>query len=142
MNLFDRRRGLIGMSGASSSELYAVGTGVVTKYIGRDANGKGLFEHGKFDNKTGEINITGVSSDSGTSTIYIPVNPLYSYQKSSAGRLIFCGFYDENYNYISYISQNNLNVVDLPAFPDNARYIRIATLYLNNNWGIEITRTA
>ena len=142
-----QRRGLIG-SKEPEGELYPVGTDLVTKYIGRDDDGKGLFEHGTFNTGTGEIETEITGSGYGVSTVFMPVNPRYSYQKTriadgrAAGRLYFCGFYDKNYNYISYIAYNSLAVVNLPAFPNEARYIRIATHEVSNNWTIAIVRTA
>lgn len=141
MGLIDRRRAL--MSGGSESEdqLYSIGTDVITKYIGRNVSGVGLFNRGTYSTKTGEITIS-ASGGYGTSDIFIPVDPTYSYQKNAQGRIYFLGFYDEDYNFISSRAYNNLNIVDLPAFPENTKYIRIATHSNTNNWKIAIIRTA
>ena len=127
------------------SELYPVGTDLVTAYVGRNlSDGQGLFILGSYSTKTGEP----VEEDQsfGISLEYIPVDPNYEYYKTDQGRLYILLFYDENKNYISGISYpnpaSNLVWAKLPSFPINTRYIRIATHALVNNWDIAILRTA
>ena len=125
------------------SELYPVGTDLVTAYVGRNlSDGQGLFIPGSYSTKTGEPE----EGDFGISLEYIPVDPNYEYYKTDQGRLYILLFYDENKNYISGISYPSpamsLVWAKLPSFPINTRYIRIATHVLVNNWDIAIYRTA
>ena len=124
------------------SELYPVGTDLVTKYIGRNlSNGYGLFVLGNFSETTGEI-IEG-SEAYGISTVYIPINPDYTYYKTRTGRFYKACLYDADYNFIGMSrEQNNLSFKEISPFPSNARYMRIRTHSLNNNWDIAILRTA
>ena len=124
------------------NELYPVGTDLVTKYIGRNlSSGFGLFVPGNFNTKTGEI-IEG-STEWGISPVYIPINPDYTYYKTSAGRFYRACLYDADYNFIGLSrEQNNLNFKEISPFPSNARYMRIRTLNNNSNWDIAIYRIA
>ena len=123
-------------------ELYPVGTDLVTKYIGRNlSNGQGLFVLGNFSDTTGEI-IEG-SEAYGISTVYIPINPDYTYYKTGIGRFYKACLYDADYNFIGMSKeQNNLKFSEISPFPSNARYMRIKTNALNNNWEIAIYRIA
>lgn len=123
-------------------ELYPVGTDLVTAYVGRNlSNGQGLFVLGDFSETTGEI-IEG-SKERGISPVYIPINPDYTYYKNGAGRFYRACLYDADYNFIGLSrEQNNLNFREISPFKSNARYMRIRTHPVDNNWGIAIYRIA
>lgn len=123
-------------------ELYPIGTDIITMYIGRDENNRANFNLGYVITDTGEY----TTGNGAASPVFMPVNPNYRYQKSRitadaiAGRIIRFAYYDENYNFISAVSYNNLNVVDLPALPSNAKYARIQTINNLTNFTIAIFR--
>lgn len=122
------------------NELYPVGTDVITKYIGRDSNGKGLFVgHMEINVKNGQY--VEATTDRAASPVFIPIRSGYVMQKSSDGRLNACAYYDADYNFIAGFSYNNLNVIDF-TIPDGAAYMRITTHLNRNNWGVKITRIA
>lgn len=125
-----------------STELYPVCTDIVAKYLGRKwNNGQGLFVHGKYSS-TGGMTQTDVDTDMGLCMVYLPIDPSYTYVKSDQGRINIGFYYDENKNFISNFSYNNLNWVTFTNVPANAKYLRFATLNLTNNWDIAIFRTA
>lgn len=116
---------------------YKVGTDLVTKYIGRQNDGKGNFTASKDLNKKGEY----VTGGYGGNPAYLPVKPAYRYLKSKAGRLYSGKWYDEDLNLISEFSAGNLSDTALGTPPENAAYMRFCTLNNTNNWKIRIIRT-
>ena len=116
---------------------YKIGTDLVTKYIGRQNDGKGNFTASKDFNGKGEY----VSGGYGGSPVYLPVKPEYRYLKSKDGRLYSGKWYDEDLNLISGFAINNLSDTAIEAPPVNATYLRICTHNATNNWGIRIIRT-
>jgi len=133
-----RRRMLIGQK---SNELYPVGTDIVTKYIGRNANGSFIGEKNVGLNAQGEF----VSGDNYGSPVYLPISPSYRYEKSG-NRLYYLTFYDNDYGFISQNRSNyynNLTETEITDIPSNAAYIRFVTHgSAFNNWRIAITRIA
>ena len=118
-----------------------VGTDLVTLFIGRDANGKGLFVSGKDIDSSGNV----VSGSKACSEVYLPINPAWTYAKSSNGRMYNLTFYDSSYTFISQVTTdkyNNLSNTTITDVPSNAAYIRFCTNSSTNNWGIKVTRTA
>ena len=64
------------------SELYSVGTDLVTMFLGRNmANGLGYYKYGTFNRTTGVFTQTDVDTDNGICLTYIPINPDYKYYK-------------------------------------------------------------
>lgn len=140
--LSDAVETLVAGYGGGPSELYPVGTDIVSAYFGRNwSNGQGLFVHGTYTS-TGEMAQTDVDTDYGLCMVYLPIDPSYTYVKSSAGRIYDMFYYDENYNFIYRTSSNNLKWTTLNPAPQNAKYLRFATLNLTNNWGVAIYRSA
>ena len=126
-------------------ELYPVATDIVTKYLGRNlSTGNGLFVHGKVDYTTGEFTQTDGERDYGICLTYIPVNPSYTYYKTSNGRFYKPCYYDENYVYIGRGTEHsNLSFQQImDEMPENTKYVRFNTHYNTNNWGIAIYRMA
>ena len=125
-----------------SSDLYPIGTDLVGAYLGRNwTNGQGFFVHGTFTS-TGEMTQTDVDADFGLCMVYLPIDPSYTYVKSDGGRINGGFYYDENYNFIKSFQSNNLAWTTLDPAPQNAKYLRFATLYLTNNWDVAIYRSA
>ena len=119
--------------------MYPVGTDIITKYIGRSSNGRGLFVQNTTINKTtGEY----TSGSQGASETYMEINPAYTYQKGSEGRLYVFAMYDKDYNYLGYIKNEGLTTWTLEGILPNARYARMATHSATSNWGITIKRIA
>ena len=130
-------------SGYGGGELYPVATDIVTKYLSRNlSTGYGLFVHGTINYTTGEFTQTDVETDSGICLTYIPINPSYTYYKSSGGRFYKPCYYDENYEYIGRGTEhNNLSFQQvMDEMPENARYMRFGTHPNTNNWIIQIYR--
>ena len=116
-----------------------VGSDLVTLFIGRDANGKGLFTAGKIIDNNGDI----VDGNRAASDVYLPINPSWRYQKTSAGRMYLLTFYDSNKEFVSQVSSdkyNNLLNTEITDIPGNAAYIRFCTNDVTSNWGIGIIR--
>ena len=132
------RRGLM----MGNADLYPIGTDVITKYVGRGSNGLAYLYGGyNIGETTGNYGQTSDGSRA-ASPVYIKIKPTYRFRKGDEGRIYVLAYYDKDYNYISYIQSNNLNVVDLPAPPSNAEYMRYATHKSNSNWDLTITRIA
>ena len=128
-----------------SDELYPVGTDIVSMYLGRNlSNGDGFFVHGTINYTTGEFTQTDVETDSGICLTYIPINPSYTYYKTSSGRFYRPCYYDENYEYIGRGTEhNNLSFQQImDEMPENTKYMRFCTHPNTNNWDIAIYRMA
>ena len=128
------------LSQGQSTDLYPIGTDVITKYIGRDENGLAYFVSGKMLNNSGEY----VDGDNNAaSPVYIPVDENYRFAKNAKRILIIC-FYDSNYGFISRLGlYNNLTAMDLQAFPVNTAYFRVGShSTATSNWQLAITRTS
>ena len=125
------------------SELYPVGTDLITAYLGRKANGMGNFTLGTLNTSTGEMTPDVDNPQYGLCMTFLPIDPNYTYIKNTAGRLYHTFFYDENKSYItgSDFVANNLNWVKIPI-PQNAKYMRFATHSVDSNWWMSIIRTA
>lgn len=147
-SLVEARRRLLLAQGSDSGELYPIGTDLVSLYIGRGSNGLGYFNSG-YTIQAGTGDYVATAGNNAASPIYLPIEPAYRYQKnraisalSNGGRMYNFTWYDADFNFISQITENNFNIVDLPAPPSNARYARFATHRLENNWAIAIVRIA
>ena len=125
------------------SELYPVGTDLITAYLGRNANGSGNYTLGTLNTSTGEMSPNADNPSHGLCMTYLPIDPSYSYAKYS-GRVYHTFFYDENKSYISgsdFIA-NNLSWSTINPIPQNAKYMRFATHTADSNWWMTIIRTA
>lgn len=131
-----RRREMLESMGG---ELYPVGTDIIGKYIGRNARGLANFVPYTIINlETGAYE----EGDLGASPVYMPINPDYTYQKGSKGRIYRLAYYAADYTYISSIIHSSLDKWVITDIPANARYCRVCTHRVDSNWGLTITRIA
>lgn len=130
------------MMGQKSNELYPIGTDIITKYIGRNADDSFVGEKNVDINNRGEF-VSGTQYYG--SPVYLPISPSYRYEKSGY-RLYKLTFYDKDYGFISQNTSNyynNLTKMEITDIPSNAAYIRFVTHgTAENNWKIIITRIA
>jgi hypothetical protein len=123
------------------SELYPVGTDLIAFYGLRDwTNGRGYFVHGTFT-EDGEMTQTDDAKNSYLCMKYLEINPSYEYTKNN-NRIIKGFYYDKDKNFISNFVLNNATWMKIDTPPQNAKFFRFATSYLDSNLIFAIFRTA
>lgn len=134
-----RRRELMAMQ--NNSELYPIGTDVITKYIGRDSAGYAYFVSGKQLNSNGEY-VDGSGNNAAASPVFIPVKDSYGFHKS-AHRLYTLAQYDINYSFLGSAAYGTLEERDIAPLLPGTAYIRLASHKdARSNWLITLVRNA
>ena len=118
-----------------SGDLYPIGTDIVKKYV-YDAGYSFTYDT-YLSATTGEV----ISGSYATEEIYIPIDPTYTYEKNGY-RLSRACWYDSDKTYISDTAQNNTSVQVITNIPQNARFLRFATVKGISATQYAITRIA
>ena len=133
--MIDRRRALMMQSGgAAPSELYPVGTDIKATYAPYPSAWSGSKA---ISPSTGAI----ISGSCYVSAVYIPIDPSYTYCKNGQ-RMDYNAWYDADKVFISSFREYNTESKNLPAAPNNARYLRISANSGISASALTIERTA